>query len=103
MARSRPYLFAWLLAFLLAFAQQAAFLHGLGHASEQIQGHEQPGKPLDKKCDTHFLCAELGSAAPAALAPVPPAERSNLPPSFHHTTEALPSARLAFHSRAPPA
>ena len=100
--RLRKFPFALVLAFALLVAQQAAFLHGLGHASEQIQGHEQPGK-LDKKCDTHFLCAELGSAAPASLPPIPRAERSNLPPSFHHASEALPSARLAFHSRAPPA
>ena len=103
MLRLRHATLAAFLALALAFAQHAAVVHGLGHATQQVQGHEKPGAPLEQKCDTHYACAQLAGAAPASPPTVPRLEPGASPQSFFLASEALQPARLAFRSRAPPA
>jgi len=90
------------LAFSLAFAlfagQQAALLHDLGHALEWRKG----GVPADKTCDTHYLCAQLGSAVGASPPALPPAPAQSLPVQSFSPQGAAQRTRLAYRSQAPP-
>ena len=100
MKSSRRILFALAVACALLFGEQAAALHDLGHAVDQI-AHKgsAPGSP----CDQCFACAQLSGAVGTSLPVVPdvplergaPIERSR--PAF------FAPARFAFLSRGPPA
>ena len=92
---------AFWLALALLVGQQAAALHDLAHATEQI-GQKKPGSPAHHACDQCFLSAQLAGAIGATIATLPAVAaaivRLDLP-----FTEAAPGApRFAFLSRAPP-
>lgn len=89
------------LALALALGQQAAALHALGHAADELARQESTSAPF--KCTDHSLFASFAGAvgaeppAPPFMATVALAERVDpQPPAW------LPS-RYAYLSRAPPA
>jgi len=100
MKSSRRILFALALALALLFGEQAAALHDLGHAVDQIV---HKGSVPASPCDQCFACAQLSGAVGTSLPVIPavplergaPLERSR--PGF------LAAPRLAFLSRGPPA
>ena len=92
---------AFWLALALLVGQQAAALHDLAHATEQI-GKKSPGLPGHHACDQCFLSAQLAGAIGATIATLPAIvagiERIDL-----RFTEGAPGApRFAFLSRGPP-
>ena len=86
------------LALSLILGQNAATLHDLGHALEWQKG----GVPADKSCDTHYVCAQLGSAVGASAPALPPVEAQSLPIQSLSTHGAAQRTRLAYRSHAPP-
>ena len=96
----RRFFAAFWLALALLAGQQAAALHDLAHATEQIQ--KKPGVPAHHACDQCFLSAQLAGAIGATIATVPAvvagAERIDI--RFIEAAPATP--RFAFLSRAPP-
>ena len=90
--------FAALFALALLVGQQAVVLHDLKHATEQRDG----GVPGEKGCDTHYLCAQLGSAVDVALPVIPPADPSSLVLAEYFLEGVSQRARLAYRSQAPP-
>lgn len=101
MPRRLPLLVAWLVL-ALAWGQQAALLHALGHASERLAAHEDSG-PIPAKCADHSLfsslASALGSQAPQVAAVIPASAR----PEAQQPRSAWTELRLSFLSRAPPA
>jgi hypothetical protein len=89
---------AFSLAFALLAGQQAVVLHDLGHALEWQKG----GVPADKTCDTHHLCAQLGSAVGASPPVIPHADAQSLPVQSYSAQGAAQRTRLAYRSQAPP-
>lgn len=90
----------WLALALLA-GQQAAALHDLAHATEQI-GQKNPGSPTHHACDQCFLSAQLAGAIGATIATLP-AIVAGIERFDVRFTDAAPGApRFAFLSRAPP-
>lgn len=94
----RQFGFAFSLAFALLVGQQAVVLHDLGHAFEWQKG----GVPAEKSCDTHYLCAQLGSAVGASPPVIPHADEQSLSVQSPSTHGAAQRTRLAYRSRAPP-
>jgi len=86
------------LALSLLLAQQTAALHDLGHALEWQKG----GVPADKSCDTHYLCAQLGSAVGSTPPVIPQAVAGRVVHQFIETQGGAQRARLAYRSQAPP-
>jgi hypothetical protein len=89
----------WLAAALLA-GQQAAALHDLAHAKEQLS--QKDAKSGWTTCDQCFACAEL-SGAVGATPPVLPAgcaSAAQFDVSLARGVAAAPL--LAFRSQAPP-
>jgi hypothetical protein len=89
------------LALAVLVGQQAAALHDLGHATQQLsQKKESPHAPTS--CDKCFACAELSGAMLATAPGVPVVAAGN------HVSFTVPdlgvqyAPRLAFRSRAPP-
>lgn len=95
--------FALVLALALLLGQQVAVLHGLHHAGEVVAGHEQPGKPLEQKCDTHYACAQLSGAVGVTPPSVPKADPATAPRFSFSIEGASQRTRLAYRSQAPPA
>jgi hypothetical protein len=89
----------WLAAALLT-AQQAAALHDLAHAKEQLS--QKDAKPGSTTCDQCFACAEL-SGAVGATPPTLPLDCAS-PAQFDVSlARGLAIAPLlAFRSQAPP-
>ncbi len=89
------------LALALALGQQAAALHALGHAADDLA--QQDSAPAPFKCADHSLFASfagaMGAEPPVApfMATVALAERANPQPL------AWLAARYSYLSRAPPA
>ena len=101
MIRMRRIASAFWLALALAIGQQAAALHALGHATEQLS-RKHDSAPAPSSCDLCFACAEL-SGAVAATVPTVPAVVAGHCRSFVVLEPGAPAAaRLAFRSRAPP-
>ena len=87
-------------AAVLLFGQQAAALHDLAHAKEQLS--QKDGKPASTTCDQCFACAELSGAVGATPPRLPPDCPS---PAQFEAPPPQPVAAaplLAFRSRAPP-
>jgi len=100
MKSSRRILFALALALALLFGEQAAALHDLGHALDQI-AHKgtAPGAP----CDQCFACAQLSGAVGTSLPVVPAVPLEGCAPVERPRPGFLATPRLAFFSRGPPA
>jgi hypothetical protein len=90
--------FSIALALSLLWAQNAVVLHDLGHALEWQKG----GVPADKSCDTHYLCAQLGSAVGSTPPVVPQAVAGRAVHQFIEAQGGAQRARLAYRSQAPP-
>jgi len=93
----RRFGFAAFFALALLVGQQAVVLHDLKHATEH-----RDGVPSEKGCDTHYLCAQLGSAVDVALPVIPPADPSSLVLAEYFLEGVSQRARLAYRSQAPP-
>lgn len=98
MNRARHLLVAIGLAFALLLGQHAAALHGLAHASADLQKQSAPAKT----CEDHSLFVALGHgvAAKSAIAPLVAAECAR--PAVESLRSASLPQRFRFHSRAPP-
>jgi hypothetical protein len=89
------------LAAALLLGQQAAALHDLAHAKEQLS--QKDAKPGSTTCDQCFACAELSGAmgtTPPAL-PAGCASATRFDVSLARGVAAAPLL-LAFRSQAPP-
>jgi hypothetical protein len=89
------------LALALAIGQNAAALHALGHATDELASHGKA--PAPSQCADHSLFTAVGIAA-AGKAPVAPFIASVSPRSPQVAEVAASLApRHGFRSRAPPA
>ncbi len=100
MKQLRTFGFLIWLALAVVFGQQAALLHGLGHASEKLS-QKQDSKPVPAKCDECFTCAQLAGGAPAT-APTVPTVTCGIDGVTHVQQVAIAAALLAYRSQAPP-
>lgn len=100
MKLSRRILFALAVALALLFGEQAAALHDLGHAVDQI-AHKgsAPGSP----CDQCFACAQLSGAVGTSLPVIPDVPLERGAPNERARPAFFASPRFAFLSRGPPA
>ncbi len=89
---------AFLLAISLLIGQQAAALHDLAHAQEQLA---KGGKPVSG-CDLCFACTQLsgGASATTPVIPVDDAKHAQVAAALDMGTAT--ASLLAFRSRAPP-
>jgi hypothetical protein len=101
MTRSRRIASTFVLGLALLIGQQAAALHDLGHAREQLS-QKKDARHVPSFCDHCFACAELSGAVTASVPSVPlvPADPEALVASLDAGEACAP--RLAFRSRAPP-
>ena len=90
--------FAAFFALTLLVGQQAVVLHDLKHATERRDG----GVPSEKSCDTHYLCAQLGSAVGSTLPVLPPAQPQSQAIASRFAAYASQRTHLAYRSQAPP-
>jgi len=90
--------FAAFFALALLVGQQAVVLHDLKHATE----HREGGVPSEKSCDTHYLCAQLGSAVDVAPPAIPQADASSQVIAAYFLEGVSQRTRLAYRSQAPP-
>jgi UPF0716 family protein affecting phage T7 exclusion len=104
-------LIACLVAFLLVFAQQAAFAHLIGHAGATAQSQVQPDQDtghdaaltLSHQCTTCLAFVALASPAPVATSPLLPVTVTTAAKTMQLRQAAPPRpAALAYLSRAPP-
>jgi hypothetical protein len=101
MNRVRRIASAFWLALALLIGQQAAALHDLGHAREQLS-QKKDSRHAPSFCDKCFTCAELSGAVTATIPSL------DLPPAGAEAQVAARDAvvscapRFAFYSRAPP-
>lgn len=101
MKRLHRLVFAFGVALALAIGQNAATLHALGHATDELASHGKA--PAPSQCADHSLFTAVGIAA-TGKAPVAPFIAAVLPhsaPVADATASLAP--RLSFRSRAPPA
>ena len=98
MNRLRSFAVALWLALALLAGQQAAALHDLSHATEQLG----KGVPAKHSCDQCFLSAQLSGAMAAHVATAPVVAAAPLEIASPRATVELPAPRLSFRSRAPP-
>src|SRR5712664_992038 len=101
MIRMRRIASAFWLALALVIGQQAAALHALGHATEQLS-RKPDSAPAPSTCDQCFACSVF-SGAVGATAPAIPAVIADYCRPFVALEQGAPAAlRLAFRCRAPP-
>ena len=99
---SRRFFAALWIALGLLLGQQAAALHDLAHATEQLGSDKKPGTPSKHVCDECFFSAQLSGAVGAHVA-IPPVVLGAGAVAFSRREEVqLPAARLNFRSQAPP-
>jgi len=92
---------AFFLALALLVGQQAAALHDLSHATEQIDS--KAPAPAKHVCDQCFLGAQLSGAVGSHVASLPFVASGHVEALPQRDTVDLPAARIYFRSRAPPA
>lgn len=96
----RPTLLHIALALLLWFAQTAAAVHGLSHASGTAH-RSDPQLPHSPACELCLAGATLSGAMPAA--PLSVDATGTEPVAVHHTPVSFRSGpATAYSSRAPP-
>jgi hypothetical protein len=100
MKSSRRILLALAVGLALLFGEQAAALHDLGHAVDQI-AHK--GSAPTSPCDQCFACAQLSGAVGTSLPVVPAVPLERGVPIERARPGIFASPRLAFLSRGPPA
>jgi hypothetical protein len=100
MKSSRRILLALAVGLALLFGEQAAALHDLGHAVDQVAHKGSvPGSP----CDQCFACAQLSGAVGTTLPVVPAVPLERGAPIERARPGIFASPRLAFLSRGHPA
>jgi hypothetical protein len=89
------------LAAALLFGQQAAALHDLAHATEQLS--QKDAKPGSNTCDQCATCAQLsGGGAAATLPTLPLDDAAPVRVAAALARDIASAPLLAFRSRAPP-
>src|SRR5262245_44057466 len=88
------------LALALVAGQQAAALHALAHAGEQIS-QKQDSKPPSTDCDQCSAFASLSGAVTASI-PAVPLLAGAIAALFIDRGHAPTASWLAFHRRSPP-
>lgn len=89
------------LSLALLVGQQAAALHALSHATDQVT-HKQDSKPLSSSCDQCSAFSQLSGAVTASVPSV--ALIAGAVAILHVARSHGPTVSwLAFRSRAPPA
>ena len=93
-----------MLLFLLAFSQQGALVHQIGHYAHSGHGTADTRQPVPGQEKTCHLClayAQVGSAAPSS-GPVLLLQAL----AYHHgaaaATASCPADRVAYRNRGPP-
>ncbi len=89
-----------LLAAALLFGQQAAALHDLSHATEQLS--QKDAKPGSSTCDQCATCAQLAGGATATPPTLPVDDAAPVQVAASLARDAASAPLLAFRSRAPP-
>lgn len=102
MKRLRSLAPALWLALALLVGQQAAALHALEHAKQEL-AQKQDSLPEAPLCDEHFLFAGFSGALAASLPDLPPVALDDAAPAIEDERGASQPLLLAFRSRAPPA
>ena len=97
----RRFLSAFWLALALLIGQQAAALHALGHATEQLQ-QKKDSAPAPSSCDLCIAYAQFSGAAGSKVAALPVVAAAAVAPLDFVVAGSPAAARLAFRSRAPP-
>ncbi len=93
--------FALWLALALLVGQQAAALHDLGHAIQQVE--HKGSTPASNTCDECFACAQLGAAVGIDPPAIPQGEATDAVPQLAAWSSACTAPRVAFLSTGPPA
>jgi hypothetical protein len=88
------------LALALLVGQQAAALHDLGHAINQIA--HKGSVPAGNTCDECFACAQLGAAVAIDPPAIPQGEATEALPQLGAWSSPCTAPRLAFLSTGPP-
>jgi hypothetical protein len=88
------------LAAALLFGQQAAALHDLSHATEQLS--QKDAKPGSSTCNECAACAQLSGAATVTPPAVPVDGATHALFAVPLAQDAACAPLLAFRSRAPP-
>ena len=103
MGTRRLFAALWI-ALALLLGQQAAALHDLAHATEQMgEKGKAPTAPTGKhSCDQCFLSAQLSGAMGTHVSAPPEVAVGGIESSARRDDVELPAPRLSFHSRAPP-
>jgi len=94
-----PFAAFWL-ALALLVGQQAAALHDLSHATEQLS--QKGGKPGSQACDKCFACAELSGAVGVTVPALRVPACRDEPAAVRFPRAADSPTFLAFRSQAPP-
>jgi hypothetical protein len=89
------------LALALLVGQQAAALHDLGHAINQVE--HKGSTPSSNTCDECFACAQLGAAVGIEPPAIPQGEATEAVPRPEAWSSSCIAPRLAFLSTGPPA
>ena len=89
------------LALALLVGQQAAALHDLGHAIQQVE--HKGSTPASNTCDECFACAQLGAAVGIDPPVVPQASATEAVPRLDAWSSPCAAPRVAFLSTGPPA
>jgi len=97
----RRFFAAFWIALALVVGQQAAVLHDLSHASEQL-AQKGKGKPAHHTCDQCFLSAQLSGAVGATIAELPLVPMPLAVASRIDERVVAFAPRISFRSRAPP-
>jgi hypothetical protein len=92
---------AFWLALALLVGQQAAALHDLGHAIQQVE--HKGSVPSGNTCDECFACAQLGAAVGIEPPAIPPNAATDAVPCTAEPSSFHAAPRLAFLSTGPPA
>ena len=93
--------FALWLALALVVGQQAAALHALGHATEQLSHKQDSKQPAQSKCGECFVCSQLGAGAATTIPEVAIVE-CGVATAFAEAASAHAAPILAYRSRGPP-
>jgi hypothetical protein len=89
------------LALALLVGQQAAALHDLGHAIQQVE--HKGSTPASNTCDECFACAQLGAAVGIDPPVIPQDVATDAAPRLDAWSSPHAAPRIAFLSTGPPA
>ncbi len=88
------------LALALLVGQQAAALHDLGHAIQQVE--HKGSTPSSNTCDECFACAQLGAAVGIDPPAIPQGAATDAVPRLDTWSSPCTAPRVAFLATGPP-